>query len=381
MVLRSRFVQIEQTFWQRLTLPVSRLKWKLKRALRNLVDRLLAKKRNRAYLDKYYPFVAANSIQPGQWVHDASSPRGRRWEGQRRWRSRIGRVVVCWECGSPAGEAWNVRMPDGTRRHVRWSPPYWRRRSEPPLVWTYGRLVTHPDDVEFVDLDQQPGYDPPEPKDLPNLEAEVARSPAFVADLQDDAFALTVFFELTNREWMKIGHRDVETFSSGDQLAGMIAGLRGKGEISSDVRYQTLSGRLESLERGICSPDRVQRLHQHLAAIGWRTHTPDEIQAVLREDLHRRLRIRVKLLRDVKNLESRPAGCVPAWREEARFPAVPMPIYYEGDDPAWLGKLSAEEREACSGQLSLRLLALATSARIGRDEYEELSRALFGKML
>jgi hypothetical protein len=371
-LLRSRFIQQDKTFLQRLTLPVRRLKWSLNRTLRRLADRLLAKKRSRAFFDRHYPFLGSDAACPGRWIEDASHPAGRRWEGQRKWRSRIGPAVVCWECGSPTWKAWNVRMPDGTRQHVRPSMLQWRRRAEPPAVWTYGRLVLHPDDVEFVDHEEQPHYAPPEQNELPNLEAELARLPAFVADLQDDAFALTAFFLLAKREWMKVGYRDVETFSGESELAGMIAGLRGKGEIYLDVRSETLSGRERKFRRSVFSQDRIQRLHRHLATIGWRTHTADEIQAMLRQDLHRRLRSRMDLLSQIKELEARPAGSYPAWEEQLRFLPQPLTIYLEGDNPAWLGQLTEEQLQVCSGEFSLRLIALASSARIDRNEYDRL---------
>jgi hypothetical protein len=237
-------------------------------------------------------------------------------------------------------------------------------------------LVLHPADTEFVDLAKQPSYCPPDPGGIPNLEAELARSPAFVADLGDDAFAMTAFHLLANKEWMKIGYREVETFSGGSELADMIAGLRAKGEIYLDVRYGTLSGREQPIARGVFSEDRVHRLHRHLASIGWRTHTPDEIRAILREDLQRRLRTRVELLRQVKELELRQAGSFPSWRETPRFPPLRVSIFRDGDDPAWLGALSPEEQEACSGELSLRISALATSARIDRSEHQKLTDAL-----
>jgi hypothetical protein len=113
-----------------------------------------------------------------------------------------------------------------------------------------------------------------------------------------------------------------------------------------------------------------------LASIGWRTHTPDEIRAILREDLQRRLRTRVELLRQVKELELRQAGSFPSWRETPRFPPLRVSIFRDGDDPAWLGALSPEEQEACSGELSLRISALATSARIDRSEHQKLTDAL-----
>src|SRR5207247_8078564 len=103
----------------------------------------------------------------------------------------------------------------------------------------------------------------------------------------------------------------------------------------------------------------VQRLESLVATIGWRTHTADEIQAIYREDLRQRLRARVELLRQIKVLENRSTGHHPPWMDQAPYGAIPLAIY-EGDDPAWFDELSAEEREASAGALSLRLFALAT---------------------
>jgi hypothetical protein len=78
------------------------------------------------------------------------------------------------------------------------------------------------------------------------------------------------------------------------------------------------------------------------------------------------------LLSQIKELEARPAGSYPAWEEQLRFLPQPLTIYLEGDNPAWLGQLTEEQLQVCSGEFSLRLIALASSARIDRNEYDRL---------
>jgi hypothetical protein len=66
--------------------------------------------------------------------------------------------------------------------------------------------------------------------------------------------------------------------------------------------------------------------------------------------------------------------------DQAPYGALPLAIY-EDDDPAWLEELSAEEREASAGELSLRLFALATNAQIDQKEYDGLKQKLGVKLL
>jgi hypothetical protein len=372
-LLRNRFVNLPLTPWQRLQVRVSRIQFKLRKGAEEIGNRLFAKARERAYFDKYYPFLDAGS-QPGTWVPDSSAPVGRRWEGLAQWRTRIGPATVCWHWGEPYMKAWNVRLPDGSRSDLRDSVAGWRRRAEPPLVWIYGRLVLHDADIEFVDSDGQFPYEPPPLGALPNLEAELARSQDFVLALQDDAFALTAFSELNHRDWMKIGHREFDVFESGGSLAGMIAGLRGKGENYLDVRNEWLSGR-EKVPQGSYSPDQARRVHRELAKIGWRTHTAEEIQAARREDMRQRLRDRVKLLRALKDLEARPQQSFQPWIKEPPTVPLAMPMY-DGDDPAWIEPMSAEEQEAVSADVCVRLSTLAVTARISEDEYRALQPLL-----
>ncbi len=226
----------------------------------------------------------------------------------------------------------------------------------------------------FVDSEPQPNYIPPPLGDRPDLEAELARSEEFIAGLQDDHFALTAFFRLAYGEWIKVGYRDFDTFNSNGSVAHMIAGLRGKGENYLDIEFQTLSGREQPLKLGN-SPHYAQLVQAQLRKIGWRTHTAEEIQAIFREDLRKRLKARVELLRRIKILETRPMGQYEHWVDRPLCGAYPLDIY-ENDDPAWFTDFNTEEKEASSGELSLRLFALANYAQINRKEYDELKGKL-----
>jgi hypothetical protein len=268
-------------------------------------------------------------------------------------------------------------MPDGSRGEAWHYLPMWRRRGNAPMVWIYGRLVLNADDVEFVDSDEQPRYIPPPLSDTPNLEAELARSEGFIADIQDDAFALTAFVMLTELEWMKVGHREFEQSGTGD-IAEMIAGLRRKGESYSDVRNETLGGRNTSMKNYV-TQEHVQRLHVRVAEIGWRTHTADELHAIFVEDLRQRLQARVEVLRKVKSFETRNAAYCECWTPKGSAPGLVL-FLHENDDITWLGELSSEQEEAISSSLSRRVVDLALNGRMNRTEYNELLRKVGAKI-
>jgi hypothetical protein len=264
-------------------------------------------------------------------------------------------------------------MPDGSRADIHKSMAGWRRPVVPPKLWTYGRLEISDTDVKFVDFERQPTYTPPPLCEMPNLEAELARSAEFIDALDEDHFAVTAFRMLAFREWAKIGYRRFEGFEGHGTIAEMIAGLRNKGENYLDIRHAEFEGS-PSL------PKHVQQMHGHLSKIGWRTHTADEMRAIFREDFQDRLRDRVDLLRQIKVFELRPPGNCEHWLAKAPYGALEMPIYDE-DELAWFEDLTAEQEAARAGEVSVRLFALATNTQISRHEYNELAKKLGWKLL
>jgi hypothetical protein len=362
------------TPWQHVKLFFHRLIRGPRKAAREFGDRLFAKSRERSHYEKHYPLLPDGLPPPGKWIEDQNAPRGRRWEGPSQWRTRIGPSTVCWNLGVPAFKAWNVRLPDGSRGDLRDSMAGWRRRAAPPLVWIYGRLVLHDSDIEFVDSDKQHWYTPPPLGAIPNLEAELAGSQDFVAALQDDSFALTAFSQLAHPEWMKVGHREFEEFTGNGSVAGMIAGLRAKGENYLDVENGCLSGQ-EKTPRAAYSPDQVRRVHAELVKIGWRTHTADEVQSAIRDSMRKRLKDRVTLMRRIKDLELRPEQHCQSWIDKPPYKPLAMPIY-EGDDLAWIEPLSVEEQEAMSAETCIRFINLALTARVSEEEYRSLQLLL-----
>jgi len=271
-------------------------------------------------------------------------------------------------------QAWNVLLPDRSRGDLRNSMAGWRRFSEPLGMWIYGQLVISESDITFLDEKKPWAYTPPELGPVPNLEADLARSKDFVAALRDDAFALTAFSRLCYLDWMKVGHREVETFNGNGDVAEMIAGLRDKGENYLDIENECLSGRDEP-PRGSHSEDQVRRFHFELEKIGWRTHTTDEVRSAIREALKKRLKDRVTLLRRVKELELRPEQHCQRWIDRPPHRPLAMP-FYEGDDAAWIEPLSREEQDAVSAETSVRLYNLAITARLSEDEYRSLQPLL-----
>jgi hypothetical protein len=115
-------------------------------------------------------------------------------------------------------------------------------------LWVYGRIDIRPDDVIFIDGDQ-PVYQPPPQGEVPNLEADLARDSAFLADIRDDRFTLAVLKVFDSRSFYKGQYPRV--WSCGlPRCAGLVADLRGRGEIYIDYYpiHDTLAGTSAILE-------------------------------------------------------------------------------------------------------------------------------------
>ncbi len=146
------------------------------------------------FLDRLYPFLEPGGEPPGRWAPNEKLGGGLAWQGQMGWRTRNGDAVAIWDLGEPR-EVENARYPDGTRGEARKTLDHgFRRRptnSGYDRLWIYGRIDIRPDDILFIDV-EQPVYQPPPLSDVPNLEADLARDPVFLAAIKDDRFALAV---------------------------------------------------------------------------------------------------------------------------------------------------------------------------------------------
>ena len=176
------------------------------------------------YLDKNYPFIEQEREPPGRFAPDQRINGGLAWQGPSGWRTRHGASVVVWSLGRPS-EVQNALYPDRTRGEV-WNTLDHgiRRHGGGDRLWIYGRIEVQPNDVIFIDGDQ-PVYQPPPQGEVPDLEADLARDPAFLAALKDDRFALAVLRVFENRSFYK-----------GDDTRAWICGLRSSAALVADLR-------------------------------------------------------------------------------------------------------------------------------------------------
>lgn len=111
-----------------------------------------------------------------------------------------------------------------------------------------------------------------------------------------------------------------------------------------------------------------------MRSLGWRTHTADELAAMVHDAFRARVERRLEAWRKLEVYEARPANSHDVIPETLAVMNMPM---FEGDDMAWLDELRSDERLAASSQFTLRLKALAASGRITDDEYEDLREHLY----
>lgn len=189
------------------------------------------------HLDKHYPFIERNIEPPGRWIDSSAFPGLKQWEGQRGWRTRHGDAVVQWDTGNPS-RVWGVLAPDGSRTETKTTLDFgWRRRVGGPRRWIYGKIDVRPNDVIFID-GEQPIYTPPPQTERPDLEADLARDPAFLEAIRDDQFARAVYRVFMNRTFYK--ETDERSWLCGDrQAARLVRDLRGLGESYHDFFLDT----------------------------------------------------------------------------------------------------------------------------------------------
>ena len=288
-------------------------------------------------------------------------------------RTRHGVAVVHWNWSKGVApsplRAHNALLPDGTRGGV-WSRtlPWWRREGRGDKMWIIGDVDIREDDVVFVDrASQHIRYEPPSANSFARLERELALHPPFVAALADDKFAFVAHNMLANLEWMRIGTREIGMFEG---LHDMIACLRNKGEDYLDYKLGYALPRPTDTEIA----ERMLRMKEIMRTLGWRTYTPDELKARMREDFRTRVEGRVEAWRRLDACEARPAGSHDVLAIRALVADMPL---YEGDEPEWLAELRGEERMAASSQFVERLKELADSGRLTAGEFEELSQQLY----
>ncbi|HEX8662862.1 MAG TPA: hypothetical protein VF744_02385 [Beijerinckiaceae bacterium] len=371
-----------------------------------------------AHLDKYYPFIEQGAEPPGRSMPleiDGKPTGMRRWEGHPGWRTRHGPAVVRWDGGRPSHvEAAN--LPDGRRGEARSTLDFgWRYEAAEGDRWIYGTIDIRPDDVVFV-AGEQPRYVPPPLSTLPNLEGDLARDAAFVADLQDRRFARALYATLLNAKFRKEG--SPRRWSCGDRQAARItAYIRGRGNSYHDyfldydfpgVYPDDRADRIAALEKDLvrnrellrqlparreslpadhrreealrqvdeyerlletsiatfeerkaavhANADVFDRIKQHLSRLGWVRMTESE-QTADRQNAVARMTA----------LEGRPGAPTPDWAKDFRIRENEYGLILQPDRPQ-----SGVKRQPAYPWPDIRLTKLALSGRIDKDEYDEL---------
>jgi hypothetical protein len=206
------------------------------------LSQTLDTKSRQEFLDRLYPFIEQGQEPPGRYAPSEKLGGALAWQGQSGWRTRHGPAIVRWSLGKPANVE-NALYPDGSRGEARDTLDHgFRRKATGDLLWIYGRIDIRPDDVVFIDGDQ-PVYRPPPQSEIPNLEADLARDPAFLAAMKDDRFALAFQKVFENRGFYK--GQDPRGWICGlSKAAGLVADLRGRGESYHDyyLRETALAG-------------------------------------------------------------------------------------------------------------------------------------------
>jgi hypothetical protein len=85
------------------------------------------------------------------------------------------------------------------------------------------------------------------------------------------------------------------------------------------------------------------------------------------------------VLEEIKELEQRPAGSPGEWAEDLprKNPARSL-VLGESVERGPGDRMSADEREVRAGGVQERLIRLAVTSRISKDEYDGLARRLQG---
>ena len=116
----------------------------------------------------------------------------------------------------------------------------------------------------------------------------------------------------------------------------------------------------------------VEAVVDYVKRYGWRPEIEEDRNRQRQADLKRR----VSILREITTLEACPERAAPEWA--LAYTKCHYSTYVFGNT-ADLAALSEEEREAYSpGALRKRLLALAKSGRIPKQDFERLRAELFG---
>jgi hypothetical protein len=254
-----------------------------------------------------------------------------------------------------------------TGRRIETSYP---RRPDPSGDgWIWGRFEITADDVVLIDdATRKPTYHPDAEPEATRLEKLLATSPRFRAAVANRDFAAVAFLMLTQLEWFNVREPDELPPLSGS-TAGMIAGLRDRGEIYADYKFGVDI-------RGISQAD-IHRhsleLHAIMAELGWRTHTDEELRLKARADFDSRVAERITNWNSLAELEARAANTHDS--TGLRYAEIPMSIYV--GEEAWAAQLPQDVKLMVSEAYARRVRDLIATNRISRDEYRTLTGLFF----
>ncbi|MBR0871838.1 hypothetical protein JQ633_15845 [Bradyrhizobium tropiciagri] len=330
----------------------------------------------REYLDRSYPFIEQNAPPPGRWTSYENNQPGRKWTGASRWSVRHGEAVVRWSLGEPHYVT-GAKLADGALVNAsRVDSDNWRYQvSEKPRRWVHGTIDIGPDRVVFTP-GKQPGYSTPVPHQYPDLEVDLAGDEALRARLLDEDFADALYAYLKNQSFFKEGGDRIQSMGLSG-TAGMVANLRGQGDVYTD--YYPHGGRVplsdlshathremdaEEAAREAALTARFVEIKAILDRLGWRRATLEDRKFAA-----------VATRSDLGSWEARPEGSAPDWA--ARIPAPrlspPGAIRLVAKPRSQMTEAErARDEEIASGTLRKRLHSLAMSGRISEIEYREM---------
>lgn len=282
-------------------------------------------------------------------------------------RTRHRRATILWSIYRPNGTCHVIRVSNvltATGKRIEAVEP--RRPTDSGDGWIWGQFKITADDVALIDAPgAKPKYDPDRDPEATRLEKLLAKQPRFLTAMADPNFARVAFRMLSDLDWFNTDDREEPAFLGSGSIAGMIAGVRDRGEIYRDYKFGT------SLD-GI-SPADVHRyaleMHDIMRALGWRTHTPEELRLRARADFNRRVEERIANWNRLAELEARAADSHEP--TGSRYAELPMPIY-EGDE-VWAEQLPQDTKLAISREYARRVRHLIATNRISIDEYRMLT--------
>jgi hypothetical protein len=159
--------------------------------------------------------------------------------------------------------------------------------------------------------------------------------------------------------------RDETAFFGSGSIAGMIAGVRDRGETYMDYKFGTNTD-------GIPQAD-VDRyalgMHDIMRELGLRTHTAEELRLQARANFNSRVEDRIANWNSLTELEARAADSYEP--TGGRYAEIPM-LIYEGEE-AWAEQLPQDTKLMMSKEYARRVRHLVATNRISYDEYRMLT--------